>query len=76
MVIADGAAAFARVHSDLRFNRSDLFAVVPRTSDPDQLETLVQQLGSLNQWYTPQSLPLQSVAGIPAGVAVTLLGKN
>lgn len=75
-VSADGATAFARVHADSRFADADLIAVVPRTSDPDQLESLAQQMASLTQWYTPQEFSPDLADGIPAGLTALLLRKD
>jgi hypothetical protein len=76
VVSVDGTAAYARAHADSRFADSDLIAVIPRTSESDQLEALALQLASLTQWYTPQECPADIAARVPPGVTVMLLQKD
>lgn len=75
-VSADGGSAFLRVHADSRFRASDIIAVIPRTSDADQLETVAQQLASLSQWYTPGDDVSVKLPDAPAGVTPLVLRKD
>lgn len=75
-VSADGGPAFLRVYSDSRFATSDIVAVIPRTSDPDQLEPVAQQLASLSQWYTPDDHVAAELGDAPTGVTPLVLRKD
>jgi len=72
----DGAAAFCRVYADPRFAESDLIVVIPRTTDPDQLESASELLGSMSQWYTPDVHSPMVKADVLAGTAVLTLRRD
>lgn len=76
VVCADGAASSARVLAEPRFSRSDIIAVIPRTSDVDQLEAVSQQFASLLRWYTPEDDAAPSPGGVPGGVTVATLRQD
>jgi hypothetical protein len=76
VVCADGVASCARVLADTHFAGSDLIAAVPRTSDPEQIEAVAQQLASLSQWYTPEDSTIPGVGDAPSSVTVVTLGKD
>ena len=76
-VSADGAAALVRVAAEPHFREADIIAVVPRTADPDQLESASQYLASLAQWYTPRRFDdTVGLGKMPHGVSIIWLGKD
>jgi hypothetical protein len=76
VVSVEGAAASGRVLADQRFTESDVIAVIPRTSELEQLDTAAQQLTSLSQWYTPEDVGRANIERAPKGVVALVLRKD